>query len=144
MAASPQQRSVRKLSIKFKIKPPKPNRHKYANEGIYSGFGLYVVCESVPHSPGRGNTEMKRPAHTGARGQLTLHLNGQVTQRTLLALPVQILQNRRAGAGETHLQHRAWRSAAADELLHPAGRKTPATAEEMRARAERGSDITGI
>lgn len=79
--------------------------------------------------------------HTPVRAEhLTLHLNGQVTQLTLLALPVQILQNRRAGAGETHLQHRAWRSTAADELLHPAGRKTPATAEEVRARAE----ITGI
>lgn len=62
---------------------------------------------------------------------LTLHLYGQVTQLTLLALPVEILQNRRAHAGKTHLQNGAgWRAGAAEDLFHPAGRKTPATAEE--------------
>lgn len=63
--------------------------------------------------------------HTPVRAEhVTLHLYGQVTQLTLLALPVQVLQNRGARARETHLQNRArGRARATEDLLHPTGEK---------------------
>ena len=41
---------------------------------------------------------------------LTLHLDGEVTQPALLPLAVQIVQNRSSGSGETHLDCQTSRS----------------------------------